>query len=63
MITLGWPQFIWFALVFGTLAYEIAKHGQVKTGSASKHNALHSLIAFFFGFALLYWGGFFTPCG
>jgi hypothetical protein len=62
-ISFGWPQLVWFALAVFMLIYTTIHHGEAKTGSAAMHNVFHYLISIFLSFALLYWGGFFTPCG
>jgi hypothetical protein len=57
MITLGWPQVIWIALVTVSTAYHCFRHGDQRT---DKYNGVATVVAALLGFGLLYWGGFFN---
>lgn len=55
--TIGWPQFIWFALTAVDIIIHIIHHGQRRN---EEYDACTRLGGTILSALLLYWGGFFS---
>jgi hypothetical protein len=53
------PQILIIVLLAAGLTLNGIKHGEERTGKASKYNFLSALFAVIIELLILYWGGFF----